>query len=48
MNVWIHGHIHDSLDFMTSYSRIGCNPWRFVTFASAAIPDFDTLKIVEI
>lgn len=48
MNLWIHGHTHDSFDYVANGTRVVCNPRGYVTGRGAENADFDPVKIVEV
>ncbi len=48
MDLWIHGHTHDSFDYVASGTRVVCNPRGYVTAHRAENAGFDPAKIVEI
>lgn len=47
-NLWIHGHTHDSFDYLLNGTRVICNPHGYQTFNGIENFDFDPLKVVEI
>ena len=44
--LWVHGHTHDSFDYVIGETRIVCNPRGYVP--DEPNPEFDDTKIVEI
>ncbi len=44
--MWIHGHIHDSLDYMIHNTRIWCNPRGY--YPDALNPDFKSELILDV
>lgn len=47
--LWIHGHTHDSFDYIANGTRVICNPRGYCTYADAQENcHFDTNLIVEI
>ena len=44
--VWIHGHMHQSYDYVEGGTRVTCNPRRYVP--EEPNPDFDPALIVEV
>jgi hypothetical protein len=46
VSVWIHGHTHDSLDYMQSGTRVVCNPRGYVPMEIN--PRFDPELVVEV
>lgn len=44
--LWVHGHTHDSLDFMHGDTRIVCNPFGYA--GRGINSEYDNPKIVEI
>lgn len=48
-NLWIHGHVHDSKDYVAYGTRVVCNPRGYsATFDLAENPAFDPLAFVEL
>lgn len=51
---WIHGHLHESLDYMIGSTRVVCNPRGYITDAQGALnharvnPNFDPHLIITI
>jgi predicted phosphodiesterase len=48
MEVWIHGHTHDSFDYSRNGTRVVCNPRGYVTRRGAENNEFDPALIVEV
>ncbi len=48
MGLWIHGHTHDSFDYVANGTRVVCNPRGYVTSRGAENANFDPVKTVEI
>lgn len=48
MNMWIHGHTHDNLDYEVNGTRVICNPRGYVTYRGAENFDFNPKLVVEI
>ncbi|BBE51988.1 3',5'-cyclic adenosine monophosphate phosphodiesterase CpdA [Ferriphaselus amnicola] len=48
MDVWIHGHTHDSFDYHTHDTRVVCNPRGYVTYRGAENFDFNPGLVIEI
>jgi predicted phosphodiesterase len=46
MDVWVHGHTHDSFDYTASGTRVICNPFGYHRIEQN--PEFDRSLIVEI
>ena len=46
--LWIHGHTHDSFEYVANGTRVICNPRGYVTSSGAENSEFDPTKIVEI
>lgn len=44
--LWIHGHMHNSSDYMIGETRILCNPRGYV--GREVNPEFDPLKVIEV
>lgn len=45
--LWIHGHVHNSSDYMVEETRVVCNPRGYVRY-SPENPEFELFKIVEV
>lgn len=48
MSLWIHGHTHDNLDYITNSTRVVCNPRGYVTRNRAENTDFNPTLVIEI
>jgi predicted phosphodiesterase len=48
MDLWIHGHTHDNLDYETNGTRVICNPRGYVTYRGQENFDFNPALVVEI
>ena len=48
MNLWIHGHTHDSFDYVADGTHVVCNPRGYVISRGAENSDFNPSKTVEI
>lgn len=48
MGLWIHGHTHDSFDYVANGTRVVCNPRGYVTSRGAENAGFDPSKVVEV
>jgi len=46
VKLWVHGHTHDSFDYMINDTRVVCNPFGYYGFEEN--PNFDYKKIVEL
>lgn len=47
--IWIHGHTHDSFDYVESGTRVICNPRGYVTYRKAQEnPAFDRALVIEV
>jgi hypothetical protein len=44
--LWVHGHTHESLDYVVNGTRVVCNPRGY--FPSDPNPSFDPLGMVEL
>ena len=44
-NMWVHGHLHNSSDYVIGETRVLCNPRGY---PSALNPDYNPLKTFEI
>lgn len=45
LKLWVHGHTHDSFDYMINDVRVVCNPFGYYNIEEN--PDFDFRKIIE-
>lgn len=48
MILWVHGHTHDSCDYLANGTRVVCNPRGYVTSEGAENAAFDPAKVVKI
>lgn len=48
MDLWIHGHTHDNMDYKAKGTRVICNPREYVTYRGAENFDFNPKLVVEI
>lgn len=48
VDLWIHGHTHDSCDYTEVGCRVVCNPRGYYPYPGALNPEFDAGKFVEI
>ena len=46
--LWIHGHTHDSFDYVTGDTRVVCNPRGYVIDGVAENPRFDPGLVIEV
>ena len=46
--LWVHGHTHDSLDYMIEKTRVICNPYGYYGTDTGMVKDFNPSFIVEI
>ena len=46
VGLWIHGHVHDALDYVVGGTHVICNPRGYVP--SEPKPNFDPTRIVEV
>ena len=46
LNLWIHGHVHDSMDYLVNGTRVVCNPRGYAP--KDVNPDFKERFIVEL
>jgi len=46
VKLWIHGHMHHSLDYVDRGTRVVCNPRGYIPFEPN--PDFDPTLIIEV
>ena len=48
MQLWVHGHTHDSFDYTVDGTRVVCNPRGYAKAGVDENPRFDPDFIVEI
>lgn len=48
MDLWIHGHTHDNLDYESNGTRVICNPRGYVTMSGMENFNFDPGLVIEI
>ena len=48
MDLWVHGHTHDSFDYQINGTRVVCNPRGYVRSGYAENADFDPSLVVEV
>jgi len=48
MDLWIHGHTHDNLDYTANGTRVICNPRGYVTNQGQENCDFNPGLVIEI
>ncbi len=48
MDLWIHGHTHDNLDYEVNGTRVICNPRGYVTYRGQENDDFIPNLVIEI
>ena len=48
MNIWIHGHTHDNLDYVANGTHVVCNPRGYVTYRGSENFHFNPKLVVEI
>lgn len=48
MDMWIHGHTHDNMDYVENDTRVICNPRGYVTYSSTENFDFNPGLVVAI
>lgn len=46
--LWIHGHTHDSFDYVEAGTRVICNPRGYVTYGGQENYVFDPVLVVEV
>ena len=46
VKLWVHGHMHNSLDYVERGTRVVCNPRGYVPFEPN--PSFDPSLVVEV
>ena len=48
MDLWVHGHTHDNLDYEVKDTRVICNPRGYVTYNCRENFDFKPGLVIEI
>lgn len=48
MDMWVHGHTHDNMDYVENGTRVICNPRGYVTYRGTENFDFNPGLVVEI
>lgn len=48
MDMWIHGHTHDNLDYEVNGTRVICNPRGYVTYRGIENFNFDPALVLEL
>lgn len=48
MDLWVHGHTHDNLDYEENGTRVICNPRGYVTSRGSENLDFNPKLVIEI
>ena len=48
MDLWVHGHTHDNMDYVANGTRVICNPRGYVTYNGAENFDFNPGLVVEL
>lgn len=48
MNLWIHGHTHESLDYEVNGTRVICNPRGYVLYSGNENFDFNPSLLIEV
>lgn len=48
MDLWVHGHTHDNLDYVANGTRVICNPRGYVTYRGIENFDFNPTLVVKI
>lgn len=48
MDLWVHGHTHDTFDYHINGTRVICNPRGYVTYRGQENMDFNPKLVVEI
>ena len=46
VKLWVHGHMHNSLDYVERNTRVVCNPRGYVPFEPN--PDFNPSLVVDV
>lgn len=48
VELWIHGHTHDSFDYVVNGTRVVCNPRGYVKSGVNENPQFDPALVIEV
>lgn len=48
MDMWIHGHTHDNLDYVANGTRVICNPRGYVTYRGTENSHFNPNLVLEV
>ncbi len=48
MQLWIHGHTHDSFDYLVNGTRIVCNPRGYARDGVNENPRFDPNLLIDV
>ena len=48
MDMWVHGHSHDNVDYLASGTRVVCNPRGYITFSGTENFHFNPAFTVEV
>lgn len=48
MDLWVHGHTHDNLDYQSAGTRVICNPRGYVTYRGQENFHFNPKLIIEV
>jgi len=48
MDLWVHGHTHDNMDFVANGTRVICNPRGYVTMSGNENFNFNPSLVVEL
>lgn len=48
MDLWVHGHTHDNMDYVANGTRVICNPRGYVTYHGAENFDFKPDLVVKL
>ncbi len=48
IDVWVHGHTHDTIDYVVNGTRVVCNPRGYVTYSGIENFDFNPTFVIEV
>jgi hypothetical protein len=48
MDLWIHGHTHDNIEYEVNGTRVVCNPRGYITYHGTENVNFNPSMVVEV
>lgn len=48
MDMWVHGHTHDTFDYVENGTRVVCNPRGYVTYRGAENSEFNPTSAIDL